>query len=93
MTKKEILMPVLQNLIDTDYRSGFEDSVLQRCRRALYNAGLVSEANQMWSNHCCGYPLKAFDTDQELLAKYNEAVEVSNREGAFVMPEWGTKGT
>jgi len=93
MTKKEVLMPVLQNLIDSDFRMGFEDSVLQRCRSALYDAKLVNEANEMWSDHCCGRHLKAFDNDQELLGKYNEADEISNREGCFVMPSWGTYGT
>jgi len=93
MTKKEILMPMLQNLIDTDFRSGFEDSVLQRCRFALRNAGLNDEANQMWTCYCTGGYLLAFDNDQELLDKYNEADEVSNREGCFVMPSWGTSGT
>lgn len=93
MTKKEILMSMLQELIDTNFRVGFEDSVLQRCRSALIEAGLTEEATKMWNDACCGRKAKAFDDDQELMDKYSEANQESVKKGAFEMPSWGTYGT
>lgn len=93
MTKKEILIPMLQELIDTNFRVGFEDTVLQRCRSALFHAGMDDEAVQMWNDACCGRKAEAFDNDRELMDKYTEANQESLKTGAFEMPHWGTYGT
>jgi len=83
-------MNKLQELIDSGYREGFNDSVLTHCKIALQEAGFPITADQLWSDVCCG---RKWTSDSELLAKYNEAEAESKKKGAFVMPDWGTKGT
>lgn len=90
---KNLLMPMLQNLIDTEYRFGFEDSVLSRCRNLLNKHGLSDEARNVWNKKCCGDTQGAFFNDEELVAKYQEAEVESAKEGCFQMPHWGTHGT
>ena len=83
-------MSKLQELIDNNYRSGFEDSVLHQCRQVLEKNGFEIAAKQLWNDVCCG---RDFTTDQELLSKFKEAEAESEKEGCFVMPDWGTRGT
>jgi hypothetical protein len=90
MKVKPILMNKLQELIDSNYREGFNDSVLSHCKQALIDNGFEIAGRQLWNDVCCG---KKWTSDSELLAKYNEAEALSKKEGCFVMPEWGTKGT
>lgn len=78
---------ILNNLKKQEYREGFNDSVLSILRDELNDRDL-------WSNVCCGrgkkYITETYGDDAYSL--YEEVTNLS-KQGAFVMPSWGTKGT
>lgn len=79
---------ILNKLKESNYREGFNDSVLSI---------LCNELNDktLWSKVCCGhgaeYITETYGDDAYSL--YEEVVDLSKQKGAFVMPSWGTKGT
>lgn len=90
-----IIEKTCQDLIDSDYREGFNDGVIFRVRSALYDAGYSTEAMNFWNDFCCFYD----DKIPSLIEKWGEDVvtvfatahKLSRGEGRFVMPEWGVK--
>ena len=93
LTKKEILMQLFQEMIDSEYREGFESTVKVRVREALLTGRLIREARQTWAKICTEQIEEAFDNDQELIDRYNEAYKISMKDGGFQMPSWGIRGT
>lgn len=79
---------VLNKLKQSNYREGFADTVLSILCDEL-------DDQTLWSKACCGYG-KEYITEtygEDAYSLYEEVVELSKQEGAFVMPSWGTKGT
>lgn len=101
---EEICTPVLTKLIAEEYRAGFEDGVLERCRNAI-DAATDDEvdgdqARMFWSAGCCGdldvHHRKSWARmgfTEEFMDLFQRAKEEERKEGCFVMPAWGTKGT
>lgn len=79
---------ILNNLKESNYREGFNDSVLSILRDELNDRTL-------WTKVCCGcgkkYITETYGDDAYSL--YEEVVNLSKQAGAFVMPSWGIKGT
>ena len=79
---------ILNKLKQSNYKQGFSDSVLSI---------LCDELNdrKLWSKVCCGYGkeyiIETYGEDAYSL--YTEVAELSEQEGSFIMPAWGTKGT
>lgn len=91
---KDLILNELNRLKGMNYRNGFNDSVLSHVCCALGNKYEAGPAKEMWSAICCGnrnYIAETYGQDVQDL--YNEVDEMAKGEGAFVMPEWGTRGT
>jgi hypothetical protein len=95
--KHELLMNLFQDLIDKDFRSGFEDNALTRAWRLLDANGF--KGMEFWNDFCnvrygdYKIPKLVEKYGQELVNKYLEIKEIENKEGRFEMPSWGTYGT
>lgn len=92
---REIILNKLNELKAKDYRVGFDDSVLNQICNAIgnkYERG--TEASELWTKICCGYRTYIAETyGQDVQDLYNDVDKMSHKEGAFVMPDWGTYGT
>ena len=100
MYNAEIIKRVCNELIAADFCNGFEDSVIHRVRDAIAAEQGEEAARMFWSDFCCfvkGNTRKIEQLleviDQEAIDLYLKADELANGPGAFVMPEWGTRGT
>ena len=90
-TIENICTPLLHQLIADEFRAGFEDGVTKRCRDEI--AKVDSElARKFWSASCAGYIKQGVFT-AEFVELMNEAKAEQSKEGRFVMPAWGTRGT
>lgn len=95
--KHEILMKLFQDLIDQDFRSGFEDSAAHRAWTVLNKYGF--KGLEFWNDFCnvgkTSYKLPKLveKYGQELVDKYLEVKELENKQGKFEMPSWGISGT
>ena len=96
---EEICTPVLEKLIAEEYRSGFNDSVLTCMKAAVSNVD-VDQGKYLWSAACCGDmdierpgPWTTMGFTEAFMKLYERAQEEESKEGCFVMPEWGTRGT
>lgn len=88
-----IIIDTCQDLIDSDFRNGFEDTVLYRVREALMDAGYSKEAFDFWCDFCVFYEKKALRLaekwGQDIVEVYGQAHNMAKGQGCFVMPEWG----
>lgn len=93
----EVLMKLFNELIEQDFRSGFEDSALHRAWRVLDQNGF--KGISFWNDFCnvrygdYRIPKLVEKYGQELVDKYLEINDLENKEGRFEMPSWGTYGT
>lgn len=102
MSATETAIQVMKDLQASDFRKGFEDTVVHRIVRAVGRDHTPGDASQMWSDFCCfGFSYQPSEKRARLEARYGKEmvdlfVEVdrqSEQPGTFVMPEWGTRGT
>lgn len=95
--KNQILIKLFQDLIDKDFRSGFEDSALHRAWSTLDKNGF--KGMEFWNDFCNvdrtdgRLPRLIEKYGQEVVDKYLEVHEIENGPGRFEMPDWGTYGT
>jgi hypothetical protein len=98
----KLCTPLLTSLIAKDFRAGFEDGVINRCKQCILDAGYTDEARKFWSDACCfsymyapeGKVKKWYEVyGKEFTDLYLEATRIENLEGCFEMPTWGTRGT
>lgn len=90
---KEIIVSKLNELSKSNWKAGFDTSVLSEICRAI---GETPPKGNLWSYMCCGYKEKVvagyFDGDNSIMELYNE-VDKNSKDGGFEMPQWGTYGT
>lgn len=97
-SRSDVLRNTLKQLQASDFRAGFEDSVLSRCSAALehYEPGT---GRTFWRKMLVPglYQQSAFSEffngDAELYELFNTVNLQSEQKGCFVMPAWGTRGT
>jgi len=91
----QIIINTCEDLIDSDYREGFNDGVIFRVRQALYDAGYSTEAMNFWNDFCCfsDYKIESLcgKWGEDVVSTFASAHKLSRGEGRFVMPEWGVK--
>lgn len=91
----QVLVDTLDSLRDKNYRNGFNDSVLTHCCDALEKFNGTGPA--LWSYMCCGDRQSALDefmdSNPDILDYYDAVEKMASGSGAFVMPEWGIRGT
>lgn len=93
----EILMKLFNELIERDFRSGFEDSALHRAWNTLDKNGF--KGREFWNDFCnvrqgdYKIPKLVEKYGQELVDAYIKIHEIENGPGRFEMPDWGTYGT
>ena len=95
MSRANVIAETIKALDEQDYRNGFNDSVLSYCRDALNE--FDGSGKEFWSHMCCGRRKEAYEqfmgNDKELIDYYQQVEQQAEGPGAFVMPEWGTRGT
>jgi hypothetical protein len=95
MNPFQIIIKTCDDLIEADYREGFNDGVIYRIRQNLRDAGYNAEATKFWSNFCCFADYKVESLMKEwgadVVEAYGEAYKLSRGEGRFEMPYWGVK--
>lgn len=90
-------MNLFQEMINKDFRMGFEDSALHRAWRELDKNGF--KGMEFWNDFCnvdrtdYRIPKLLEKYGTELVNKYLEIHEMERGEGRFIMPDWGTYGT
>ena len=102
MYDQNIIKKVSQELIDADFRDGFENSVINVVRDAIKESQGEEVAMLFW-NDFCNFSNRLHGSverakilqniDEDTLEIYLQAVDVGKSEGCFVMPSWGTYGT
>ena len=95
MNRAQVIANKLKQLDIREYRMGFNDGVLNECREALNEFDGSGDVfwNKMLTSNKDFATANYFDNDQDLLDYFTEVDEKSRGPGAFVMPQWGTKGT
>lgn len=90
---KEIIVSKLNELSKSNWKSGFNTSVLSEICNAV---GETPPKGNLWTYMCCGHKEKTiseyFDGDSTVMDLYNK-VDKQSKDGGFEMPEWGTYGT
>ena len=95
---KDLIVSVLIDLKNKNYREGFTDTVLHHVVNAIREVDM-EKGNRFWSYGCMlPYDKKKMidefmDGDESVFALYEEVEKISKGDGAFVMPEWGIRGT
>ena len=87
MSRNEIIRNTVNELIERDYRTGFEDTVLHRVRSALneFDGSGINFWNAMLSSRIDTAMEEFFDFDMQLFELYEYAEEMSKGPGRFVM--------
>jgi len=103
-TINEIIIDTCNELIERDFKSGFNESVAGHCRDALTKEHGLDVGRKFWSN-ACNYSGGEFERRRFLALYSRKALKVfqdarrverdtSNPNNLpFEMPSWGWKGT
>ena len=89
------LREMLMELLVQDYRAGFEDSVLHRSRDLIAEYEGSQAARDFWQGALLpgGDEFLLETLGPGTYAVYLQVKAIESKEGAFVMPSWGTYGT
>ena len=95
MNFNQIIVKTCDDLIEADYREGFNDGVIYRVRQSLGDSGYNTEAMSFWNDFCCfseyKIPALADKWGEDVVESFAMAYKLSRGEGRFEMPEWGIK--
>jgi len=87
MERKDIIRNTVTDLIDQDYREGFNDGVIIRVTAALDE--FDGSGSQFWNHMLLGRKNEAFEqffgSDADLWDLYAHAEKISKGPGAFVI--------
>lgn len=103
MALNNIITDKLKELKESNWRNGFNRTWEMEVCDALHQSGLGSFSDDFWSDFInfgvksCPNKVrlanKWFDGEMSIIELIEEIDVQSEKEGAFVMPAWGTYGT